>query len=53
MITIWQKIDDSWILISSHETMAEAEAQLFALRSGEGEFRAEKREGSSSSILDI
>lgn len=53
MITLWQKIDENWILISSHETISEAEAQLFALRSGEGEFRAEKREGSLSSILDI
>lgn len=53
MITLWQKIDENWILISSHETISEAEAQLFALRSGEGEFRAEKREESLSRILDI
>lgn len=53
MITLWQKVDENWILISSHETMAEAEAQLFALRSGEGEFRAEKQEGSTSTILSI
>jgi len=53
MITLWQKIGGDWVLLSQHETMAEAEAQLFALRSGEGEFRAEKREGSLSSILDI
>ena len=54
MIQIFKKVDEmNWQLVSVHETLSEAEAQLFALRTGEGEFRAEKREGSASSILGI
>jgi hypothetical protein len=54
VITIWRKLpDESWELVSSHETISEAQAQLFALRTGEGEYRAELREGSTSSILGL
>lgn len=52
MISIWKKDNENWILIEELEDDLALAGRLFELRQGLDEYRAEKREGTTSSILE-
>ncbi len=54
MITVWKKLEnESWELVESMEDDLALAQKLIDLRMDGSEYRAEKREGSTSMILDV
>lgn len=54
MISIWKKLDEQdWILIEEMEDDLVLVDRMIQLRQDGNEYRAEKRDGSLSSVLEV
>ena len=54
MITVWKKLEnESWELVEAMEDDLALAQRLIDLRMDGSEYRAEKKEGSTSTILDL
>lgn len=53
MITVWKRTNDSWELVEELQDDLALAQRLNELRQDGGEYRAEKRDGCFSSILEV
>ena len=53
IISIWKLENESWILVKEVSSMEELLVELEVLRLDGNEYRAEKRDGGFSSVLEV